>query len=119
MRVLILPLLVPFLTAIVVALLTGRPVLQKIVSVASALGLTAFVFWLLFYVDRHGIQTMVVGGWTAPWGIAFVADRLRCIMLCLSMAGRDRGDALHALERAAPAGGATSSTRSSRCCSSA
>ena len=85
MRVLILPVLVPFLTAILLALLTGRAAAQKAVALASAVGLTAFVFWLLHYVDHQGIQTMVVGGWVAPWGIAFVADRLACIMLCLSM----------------------------------
>lgn len=85
MRILILPVLVPFLTAILLALLTGRATAQKAVALVSAAGLTAFVFWLLHYVDQHGIQTMVVGGWTAPWGIAFVADRLACIMLCLSM----------------------------------
>lgn len=85
MTALIVPVLAPFLTAIALALLTGRPRAQKVLAVGSALGLTAFVFWLLWYVDRHGIQTMVVGGWSAPWGIAFVADRLACIMLCLSM----------------------------------
>lgn len=85
MRSLIVPVLAPFLTAILLALLTGRPVAQKMLAVASAVGLTAFVFWLLGHVDQHGIQTMVVGGWTAPWGIVFVADRLACIMLCLSM----------------------------------
>lgn len=85
MRSLIVPVLVPFLTAIALALLTGFRTAQKAVSIASAVGLTAFVFWLLRWVDQHGIQTMVVGGWTAPWGIAFVADRLACIMLCLSM----------------------------------
>jgi len=83
--VLIVPVLVPFLTAILLALLTGKPTTQKALAVVSAIGLTAFVFWLLRFVDTHGIQTMVVGGWTAPWGIAFVADRLACIMLCLSM----------------------------------
>ena len=85
MTLLILPVLVPFLTAILLALLTGRPRSQKLIAVVSAVGLTAFVYWLLAYVDEHGIQTMVVGGWKAPWGIAFVADRLACIMLCLSM----------------------------------
>jgi len=85
MRLLILPVLVPFVTVIVLALLTGRAAAQKTVALASAAGLTVFVFWLLRYVDQHGIQTMVIGGWTAPWGIAFVADRLACIMLCLSM----------------------------------
>ncbi len=85
MNALIVPVLVPFLTTIALALLTGRPRAQQALAVGSAAGLTAFVFWLTWYVDGYGIQTMVVGGWSAPWGVAFVADRLACIMLCLSM----------------------------------
>jgi multicomponent Na+:H+ antiporter subunit D len=85
MTILILPVLVPFLTAVALAFLNGHPRLEKALSFVSSAALTAFVFWLLGHVDRHGIQVMVVGGWTAPWGIAFVADRLACIMLCLSM----------------------------------
>lgn len=85
MTTLIIPLLVPLLTAAVLALLNGRYRLEKAVSAASCLGLAAWVFWLMWYVDTHGIQTMTVGGWTPPWGIVFVADRLACIMLCLSM----------------------------------
>ena len=85
MRLLVLPVLVPFVTAIVVALLNGHPRLERAVSLLSASGLTIFVFWLLVHVDRHGPQVTVLGGWSAPWGIAFVADRLSAIMLCLSM----------------------------------
>ena len=85
MNLLILPILVPFFTAAVLALLHDRPVVQRIVGLVSCLGLTAFVFWLLLHVDARGIQATVVGGWSAPFGIALVADRLACIMLCLSM----------------------------------
>ncbi len=85
MRILILPLLIPFLTAILLALCNGWRRTEKVVSLLSCLGLTGFVFWLLFYVDNHGIQSTVIGGWTAPYGIALVADRLTAIMLCLSM----------------------------------
>ena len=84
-RYLIIPVLVPFLTAVVLALLNGHPRLERVVNLASCTGLSIFVFWLLGHVDQSGIQAMVVGGWSAPWGIAFVADRLACIMLCLSM----------------------------------
>ncbi len=84
-RLVILPLLVPFLTAVLLALLNGHPRLERALNLASCLGLTAFAFWLLAEVDRDGIQAMVAGGWAAPWGIAFVADRLALIMLCLSM----------------------------------
>ncbi len=84
-RILIIPVLVPFLTALLLAFLNGFPRLERAVNLASCTGLSVFVFWLLAQVDQNGIQAMVVGGWVAPWGIAFVADRLACIMLCLSM----------------------------------
>jgi len=83
---LILPLLVPFLTALVLALLNGRYLLERAVAAASSLALTIWLVWLLLYVDTHGIQAVVIGGWMAPWGIAFVADRLACIMLVSSAA---------------------------------
>ena len=85
MNSLIVPILVPFFTALVLTLLQGRGTAQKAVSFVSAFGLTIYVFWLMLYVDTHGIQAVVMGGWAAPWGIPFVADRLACIMLCLSM----------------------------------
>ncbi len=85
MNHLIVVLLVPFFTALVTALLSSKPRWQKIISLVSSLGLTAYVFWLMAYVDKHGVQTALLAGYSAPYGIAFVADRLSCIMLCLSM----------------------------------
>ncbi len=82
---LIIPILVPLFTAMVLTFFSRQPVLQRAMSLASALGVLGYVLWLLFYVDQHGIQTMAVGGWEAPWGIVFVADRLAAIMLCLTM----------------------------------
>jgi multicomponent Na+:H+ antiporter subunit D len=84
MNSLILAILIPFFTALVLALLNGHFRLEKAMALLSSLALTAWVFWLLFYVDANGVQVVVIGGWMAPWGIAFVADRLTCIMLCLS-----------------------------------
>jgi multicomponent Na+:H+ antiporter subunit D len=84
MHSLILVLLVPFFAAVVLALLNGRPRLERAINVASCAGLTAFSFWLLAYVDTHGIQTSMMSGYPAPYGIPLVADRLACIMLCVS-----------------------------------
>lgn len=84
MNTLILPILVPFFTMLVLALLNGYFRLEKMIAVLSTAGLTAWVFWLLFYVDTNGIQVAIIGGWAAPWGVAFVADRLAVIMLALS-----------------------------------
>ena len=83
--ILVAPLLLPFFSAMLLALLNGHPRLERALNLASTTALAAFSFWLLGEVDRTGIQATVIGGWFAPWGIAFVADRLACIMLCLSM----------------------------------
>ncbi len=81
----VLVVIAPLLTAIVLALLREHPRLERALAVASAVGLTAFVFWLLHRVDTDGIRVTMLGGYLAPYGVAFVADRLACIMLCLSM----------------------------------
>jgi multicomponent Na+:H+ antiporter subunit D len=85
MNAIIVVVLAPAFTAIALALLRDHPRLEKGLSLLSGIGLTAYVFWLLGYVDTHGIQVSMLGGYLAPYGIAFVADRLACIMLCLSM----------------------------------
>jgi multicomponent Na+:H+ antiporter subunit D len=75
----------PFLAAVALALLNGRPRLERALNVATCVGLTGYVFWLLAFVDHHGIQVTYVAGYEPPYGIPLVADRLSCIMLCLSM----------------------------------
>jgi multicomponent Na+:H+ antiporter subunit D len=84
MTSIVLVILIPFVTALVLALLNGWSRVERIVAVLSSLALTLWVLWMLLYVDRQGVQVVVIGGWAAPWGIAFVADRLSCIMLALS-----------------------------------
>lgn len=86
MHSLILVILIPFFSTVALALLNRQPRAARWLNVGSSLVLTAYVFWLLAYVDTHGVQTSMVGGYDAPYGIALVADRLACIMLCLSMA---------------------------------
>jgi len=84
MNTLSLAILIPFFTSLILAFLNGRFRLEKVCALISSLVLTIWVFWLLSYVDANGVQVVIIGGWMAPWGIAFVADRLTCIMLALS-----------------------------------
>lgn len=85
MHGIVLLLLGPFAAALVLALLRDRPRLERAVSLAAAAAVTAHAYWLLAYVDAHGIQATMLGGHAAPYGVALVADRLACIMVCLSM----------------------------------
>jgi len=84
MNTLILVILIPWVSAMILALLNGRFFAEKIVAAVSSLALCSYVFWLLFHVDANGTVANVLGGWSAPFGIVFIADRLTCIMLCLS-----------------------------------
>ncbi len=84
MNTLILVILIPWITAMVLAMLRGFDRLEKVVAAASSLVMFGYTAWLLYFVDANGIQSTVLGGWSAPFGIVFIADRLTCIMLCLS-----------------------------------
>lgn len=84
MNALIVPLLVPFVTALVLALLRGHRGLERALAVASSVGLTVFAGWLLLHVDAVGPVAMTVGGWPAPYGIAFVADLLSALFVFTS-----------------------------------
>jgi multicomponent Na+:H+ antiporter subunit D len=84
MNSIVLFLLVPFVTALAQAMLNGRPRAERAIGVASTVGLAVWSFVVLGEVDANGIQVSMMGGHAAPYGISFVADRLACIMLCLS-----------------------------------
>ena len=79
----ILPILVPMVTALLVLLL-GRPSrlrrwlvgVSAVAQVALALGLVALTY-------REGALVLGLGGWSAPFGIVLVIDLLAAIMLSL------------------------------------
>ncbi len=85
-QLIILPILIPAFAAALLALLRGCLRLEKVLAALTALGLTGVSVWMLMAIDGSdtGVVGTVLGGWEAPYGIAMVADRLACIMLCLS-----------------------------------
>ncbi len=78
---LILPILLPLLSAIVLLLLGRRIHLQRWLSVISATALCIAALLLFRQVWLFGIQTVAVGDWAAPFGIMLVADLLSATML--------------------------------------
>jgi multicomponent Na+:H+ antiporter subunit D len=81
---LLMPVVVPFVTAIACLFGWGRRPLQRALSVGGAAVLLAVSAWLLIAVDRHGIQATQAGSWPAPFGITFVADLLSAIMVLIT-----------------------------------
>ncbi|HVR29055.1 MAG TPA: Na+/H+ antiporter subunit D [Thermoanaerobaculia bacterium] len=81
---LVLPLVVPLLTAIA-AFLAGRSLrLQRALGVAGAAAHLGAALALLAVVIERGILVSTIGGWPAPFGITLVADLLSAIMVAVA-----------------------------------
>jgi multicomponent Na+:H+ antiporter subunit D len=84
--VLTLPVLIPLAAAILALTFRNHRRLQRTVSVAGWSGLLGVAIWLLIAVQTHGVISTQLGGWPAPYGITFVADRLTALMVLVSAA---------------------------------
>jgi multicomponent Na+:H+ antiporter subunit D len=84
MNALLLPLAVPFVTALVCLALGRRLALASWVSVAGCALLVVCSLWLAVTVDAAEYLVLQVGGWQAPFGITLVADRFSLLMLVIS-----------------------------------
>lgn len=83
---LVLPILLPLLTACVTTMLWRSRRAQRAVSVLGMLGQLAVAIALIVFVYQHGIQAVQMGGYSAPFGITIVADLFSAIMVLLAAA---------------------------------
>jgi multicomponent Na+:H+ antiporter subunit D len=81
---LVLPILIPFLTAIFSLLAWNRVQLQRALNLLGAAGLLVGGVALLFTVSEKGIQVSQMDNWPAPFGVTLVADLLTAIMVTLT-----------------------------------
>lgn len=81
---LLLPIVIPFLTAIFSLLLWNRWQWQRRLSVIGATLLLAAAGTLLVTVWREGIQAAQIGNWPAPYGITLVADLFSATLAVLT-----------------------------------
>ena len=83
-NLLLLPIIIPLVTAIAVLLFHRRRRIQRLLGVAGAVALLGAGAALLAAVQRDGILAVQVGNWPAPFGITFVADLFSAIMVLLA-----------------------------------
>ena len=81
---LILPILIPFLTAILALLARKFRRVQRSISIVGMAVTLSVAIGLLFSVLQNGIQAAQMGNWKAPFGITLVADLLSAIMVVLA-----------------------------------
>lgn len=83
-NVLVLPFLLPMVTAIACLALRDSLRWQRILGVAGAGALLAVSFVILYLLDQNdGYLVLYVGGWEAPYGITLVGDWLSGLMVCV------------------------------------
>ena len=80
----LLPILIPFLTAIGMLLARRLPRTRRDLSLGGAILLLIVAVELLVLVWRDGVQVVQLGGWAAPFGISLVADLFSVIMVLLA-----------------------------------
>lgn len=80
----VLPLLIPFATAVACLLAWGRRPLQRLLGAAGAGALLGASVALLAAVARGGIVAVQAGSWPAPFGITLVADLFSAIMVTVT-----------------------------------
>ena len=80
-NLLILPMLLPFLCALILVFLKNNDRISKYLYLGTMTITTIISLMLLIYVQRHRPITLDFGGWTAPFGIQFLGDSLSLIMV--------------------------------------
>ncbi|MDZ7263555.1 MAG: Na+/H+ antiporter subunit D, partial [candidate division KSB1 bacterium] len=80
----ILPVIVPFATAVILLLAQRWQKSQWTISMIGAAAQLTIAILLLKFVREEGIQAIQIGNWEAPFGISFVVDLLGAIMVVLA-----------------------------------
>jgi multicomponent Na+:H+ antiporter subunit D len=81
MNALVLPIVLPLLTAIILLLAPGKPRLQRWISFGGSLVMAAAAALVFVQTQQHGILVLQAGGWPAPFGITLVADLLASMLV--------------------------------------
>ncbi|MGG7509410.1 Na+/H+ antiporter subunit D [Plantibacter sp. YIM 135249] len=76
--------MIPLIGSAVALIFGHRRRLQVAISVVALTSVTVISAILLVMVDQVGTFVVQLGGWSPPWGIVLVVDRLSAIMLLIS-----------------------------------
>jgi multicomponent Na+:H+ antiporter subunit D len=81
MRILVLPILVPFSTAAVLMLAPRQAVLQRWIALVGSLLQLGSALMVFARVNAAGIEVLQISDWPAPFGITLVADLLAALLV--------------------------------------
>jgi multicomponent Na+:H+ antiporter subunit D len=80
---LVLPILVPLLTAVLLQLMPHRPKILRAAAFGGALAILVTAVAILRRVESQGIQVVQIASWPAPFGITLVADLFSSMLVLM------------------------------------
>lgn len=78
------PIVIPLFTAVMAILFWSRPVVQRAIGLTGALALLCTSCAIFISIYDHGILSIQIGDWPAPYGITLVADLLSSVLLVVT-----------------------------------
>ncbi|MCV4231841.1 Na+/H+ antiporter subunit D [Virgibacillus sp. LDC1] len=84
-NVIVLPLLIPLVTAVILIFCSKYVRAQRWISVVSVILNLLVALFIVNQVNHEGIQTLYMGGWLPPYGIVFVADMLAALLVLTTL----------------------------------
>ncbi len=80
-NLLILPIIIPLLTAAILLFFAKKIAIQRWISTISLMATLVVSLFLIHKIDQNGIQTLDIGSWPAPFGITLVSDMLSALLV--------------------------------------
>lgn len=84
-NVIVLPLLIPLVTAVILIFCSKYVRVQRWISAVSIAVNLLVALFIVSQVNNEGIQTLHMGGWQPPYGIVFVADMLAALLVLTTL----------------------------------
>lgn len=84
-NVIVLPLLIPLVTAVILIFCSKYVRVQRWISAVSIAVNLLVALFIVSQVNNEGIQTLYMGGWQPPYGIVFVADMLAALLVLTTL----------------------------------
>ncbi|MFF5995755.1 Na+/H+ antiporter subunit D [Lysinibacillus sp. KU-BSD001] len=80
-NMIVLPMIVPIITAIILVFLRNHIRLQRIISITTMVFVSGMSVLMLHLVQTRGIIKLDFSGWLPPYGILFVADSFALLLV--------------------------------------
>lgn len=84
-NLIVLPLLIPLVTAVMLIFIPKKIKAQRWISLISVLLNILSALLIIGQVKGQGIQTLYMGGWLPPYGIVFVADMFAALLVLTTL----------------------------------